>query len=274
MSASNHVRSQSKANAQARLFAAQRRQRILQIVERQEAATVSQLSRLLKISAVSIRRDLRELEQAGLLERTHGGALRNGSSVAEPSLAEKEVSNPVEKRAIARAALGMISGGETVMLDAGSTTLEMARHWKAGPDVTVVTNAVNLACELARTAAEPLVLGGTLREKTLALVGPIAQRTLADLHIDTLFLAANAVDLQKGVTTPNLAEAHIKQAMVASAKRVVLVCDHSKFGKVAFCRVCGIERLSCVVTDANTPRKYLREFQKRGVKVVVARGRK
>lgn len=253
-----------------RLFAEQRQQRILEKVDRQQAATVSELGLALKTSHASVRRDLQQLEIAGLLRRTHGGAISNHHAAFEPSIGEKEVSQKREKEAIARLALELIQEGETVMLDAGSTTLEMARQWKHKPGVTVVTNGINVASELARYRVEVVVIGGSLRARTLAMVGPIAERTLAELHIDRLFLAANGVTIEAGITTPNLAEAQMKRTMIGRSREVVLVADHTKFGKVTFSRVCPLRQVQCVITDAGVPVEYRRAVKKLGGRVLLA----
>lgn len=252
------------------MFAAQRKQRILEILDRNQAVKVTELGRLLQVSEASVRRDLQELEEAGLLRRTHGGAVSNQTAAFEPSLAEKEVRYEHEKAAIASVAVDLIQDGDTVMLDSGSTTLQIVRQWKRKRNVTVVTNALNIAWELARAGAEIIFTGGLLRPKTLSLVGPITESTLAAFHVDKLFLAINGVDLQKGLTTPNLLEAQTKKAMVNSAQDVILVADHSKFGRVTFGRVCDLNRIHCLITDAAAPPEFLSAIEKMGVKVLVA----
>lgn len=135
----------------------------------------------------------------------------------------------------------------------------------------MVTNGLNLAAELASSRLEVIVTGGTLRPQTLALAGPIADRTLADLQVDKLFLGANGIDLERGVTTPNLAEADAKRAMLRSAREVILVADSSKFGRAAFARICGLERVHCLITDEAAPAPFLEAIAKLGVKVIAVR---
>jgi DeoR family fructose operon transcriptional repressor len=193
------------------IFPEQRQQAILQILQREQFVKVGQLSALLGTSDASVRRDLQALEEAGLLKRTHGGAVCSQPAGFEPSLAEKQDRFLPEKAAIARAAVELVQSGETVLLDAGSTTLHVAALLKYRQGITVVTNAVNIARELAAGDLEVTLTGGTLRSNTLAMVGPIAENTLAGLHVDKLFLATNGLDLKRGLTTPNLSEAQVKR---------------------------------------------------------------
>jgi DeoR family transcriptional regulator, fructose operon transcriptional repressor len=257
------------------VFAEERKRRILETLKQEQAVKVSDLGLLLQVSEASVRRDLQDLEEAGLLKRTHGGAVSNQTAAFEPSLAEKEDRYRAEKMTIAGLAAAMVQEGDTVMLDAGSTTLQIARLLKQREHLTVVTNAVNVAGELAASQVEVIVTGGSLRRGVLSLVGPIAERALAGLQVDKLFLGANGVDLEKGVTTPNLIEAQTKKAMLDSAQEVIVVADHSKFGRVTFSQVCGLDRVHHVITDAGTPAPFLSALEKRGVKVHVAaeRGR-
>jgi DeoR family fructose operon transcriptional repressor len=247
--------------------------RILDLLETQRALKVSSLSSMLGASEASIRRDLERLESAGLLRRIHGGAVSNETAAFEPSLAEKQDQHRETKRAIASAAAELIRETETIFLDAGSTTLEIARKLKHRRNLRVVTNGLNLAAELAGSRVEVIVIGGTLRPETLALVGPIAGGTLSDLHLDKLFLGTNGIDLERGVTTPNLAEAESKRAMLRSAREAVLVADSSKFGRAAFARICGLERLHTLITDDGAPQATLDAIAKLGVRVVVVPAR-
>jgi DeoR family fructose operon transcriptional repressor len=244
--------------------------RILDLLETQRALKVSSLSSMLGASEASIRRDLERLESAGLLRRIHGGAVSNETAAFEPSITEKEDQHRDAKRAIASAAAELIRETETIFLDAGSTTLEVARALRHRRHLRVVTNGLNLAAELAGSRLEVIVTGGTLRPETLALVGPITGGTLSDFHLDKLFLGTNGIDLERGITTPNLSEAEAKRAMLRSAKETILVADSSKFGRVAFARVCGFEHLHSLITDAGAPAPVLEAIAKAGVRVIVA----
>jgi DeoR family fructose operon transcriptional repressor len=255
------------------MFAEERKHRILQVLEQGDAVRVSDLSRVLRVSEASVRRDLRDLAEAGLLKRTHGGAVGPQTVAFEPSLTQKEDQYRVEKAAIARVAAEMVRDGEVLMLDAGSTTLAIARLLKSRRKLTVVTNSMSVASELAGSRIEVLVAGGSLRGQTRALVGPVAEAALAGLHADRLFLGANGVDVHKGVTTPNLIEAQTKRAMVESAGEVVVVADHSKLGRVAFGRVCELNRVHALITDDGAALSFAQGLEQQGVKVYLASAR-
>ena len=252
------------------MFAEERKQRILEALERDQAVKVSELSTLLQVSEASIRRDLQELEESELLKRTHGGAIANYTAAFELPLAEKEDRYKAEKTSIARAAVGLIQEGDTVILDSGSTTLQIARQLKQRRNITVVTNSLHIALELAASNLEVVLMGGSLRQKILSLVGPITESALAGLHVDKLFLATNGIDLEKGLTTPNLIEAQTKKAMLNSAKEVIVVADRSKFGCTAFSHICGLGRMNYLITDESPPAPFLSALEERGVKVLIA----
>ncbi|WP_406677389.1 DeoR/GlpR family DNA-binding transcription regulator [Moorella sp. ACPs] len=255
------------------MFASERKQKIIEILEQTPAVRVAELSELFQVSEVTIRRDLQELEAAGLLKRTHGGAVSMTTASFEPTLTEKEEEHLEEKKAIARAALDLIADGDTLLLDAGSTTLQLARLLKANKKqaLTVVTNALNVAWELAFVESIDLILtGGHLRHRTLSSVGPIADNTLLGLYVDKVFLATNSLDVERGLTTPNIYEAQIKQKMVKAGREVIVLADHSKFGRISLGFVCPITAIHRLITDPGAPQEDLARLKERGVEVIVA----
>jgi DeoR family fructose operon transcriptional repressor len=252
------------------MFVEERKQRILTALHRRPTVRVAELSHALRVSTASIRRDLADLERSGLLRRTHGGAVTPRLAALEPTLAEKEDQYQAEKAGIAAMAAGFVQEGDTIFLDAGSTTRQIARELLHRRGVTVVTNALNIAWELATSDLEIVLTGGQLRRGILSQVGPLAEQAIASLHVDILFLAANGVEIEKGVTTPSLIEAQTKRTMVARATRVVLVADHSKFGRVTFGRICGVDQLQDVVTDDRLPPPGVNAIAQLGVKVHLA----
>src|SRR5688500_6039327 len=235
------------------MFAEQRKQRILAVLHRTPAVRVSELGRALRVSTASIRRDLTDLERTGLLKRTHGGAVSARLGIIEPSLAKKEDQCQPEKAAIGRLALAFVQPGDTIFLDAGSTTRQIARGLRHYDGITVVTNALNIAWDLASSELELVVTGGQVRRGILSHVGPLADQAIAGIHVNKLFLAANGVDFEKGVTTPNLLEAQTKRAMIERATEVILVADHTKFGRVTFGHICNLDRIHHVITDDGVP---------------------
>src|SRR5208282_2965387 len=168
----------------------------------------------------------------GQVHRTHGGALPARESVLEdPTLREKEKLHRQEKLKIAEAAAGKVTEGQVVILDSGTTTTAIARALRDFQSLTIITNAVNIAAELAGTAVEVILTGGTLRKNSFSLVGPIAEETLRRLNADILFLGVDGFDVHYGLSTPNLLEAKVNRVMVEIAKKTVAVCDASKFGR-------------------------------------------
>jgi DeoR family fructose operon transcriptional repressor len=191
-------------------------------------------------------------------------------AATEPSLAEKEDQFQAEKAAIARLAATLVQRGDTIFLDAGSTTRQIARELRHHEGVTVVTNALNIAWELAPSEIELVVIGGQVRRGILSHVGPLADQAIAGVHVDKLFLGANGVDFEKGVTTPNLLEAQTKRTMIERATEVILVADHTKFGRVTFGHICDVHRIHRLITDDRLPADTVNALTGLGVRVHVA----
>jgi DeoR family fructose operon transcriptional repressor len=204
----------SSREGTSRVFAEERKQYILAALQRAPSIRAVDLGRCLSTSLASIRRDLADLERSGLLKRTHGGAVSKGLAAFEPSLVQREDRFQAEKAAIAVRAASLVQPGDTIFLDAGSTTREIARELRMLRNLTVVTNALSVASELGSTDLEIILTGGHLRRGVLSQIGPIADQAIAGLHVDELFLAATGVDLAKGVTTPNIGEARTKRPNV------------------------------------------------------------
>ena len=181
---------------------------------------------------MTIRKDLENLHSEGLLQRSHGGALpvRTGT-LLDPSLREKEKHHRKEKQRIGEAAAALVNEGECVILDSGTTTTAVARALRNRGRLTVITNAVNIAAELAGTSIEVILTGGILRENSFSLVGPLAEETLGRLSADIFFLAVDGFDVHYGPTTPNLLEAKVNREMIKISRRTICVCDSSKFGR-------------------------------------------
>src|ERR1700761_8276726 len=228
----------------------ERRQHILELVQKQGRVLVTDLSSELKISQITIRKDLDWLQSHGLVQRSHGGALRiTSSALADPTLQEKQKHHHLEKQKIAAAAVKMVEEGQCVILDSGTTTTAIAHGLKRFNRLTVITNAVNIAAELAGTDFEVILVGGTLRKNSFSLVGPLAEDNLEEMHADLLFLGVDGFDLEIGLTTPNVLESRVNRAMVKAAKRVVVVCDSTKFHRRSLARIIPPASVDCVITD-------------------------
>jgi DeoR/GlpR family transcriptional regulator of sugar metabolism len=249
-----------------------RQQTILEEMEKRGSVSVAALSGLLGVSDMTVRRDLEELSARSLLRKVHGGAVPVPKTAAEPHFVQKQRLNRVEKRAIARAALGFINSGDTVAFSAGTTTWQIAEALKRNRgSLTFITNSTNIALTLQENGWEQIVLsGGMFRTPSDALVGPFADRTLRTLNSDVLFLGVHGVHPDAGLTTPNVAEAETDGHLVTAAQKVVVVADHSKLGVVALAKIAPLSRVDVLVTDDGADAEMLREIELSGVRVVVA----
>jgi DeoR family transcriptional regulator of aga operon len=236
------------------MFAEERLLRIVDLVNRRGKCTVAELTEALGVSPVTVRRDLERLEEKKLVMRTHGGAIAWKDNLwegaHERSFNEKKETFAEEKEKIAEAAAALVEEGESVMLTPGTTNTLLAAKLARRKGLTIVTNASNLAAILGQTDNEVILLGGTLRPKSFALVGPLAENALLNLRVDKLFLGVDGLDVVHGLTTPNLTEASVNRRMMAAAKQVIVVADHSKFRRVAFSHIAALEEVHAIVTDS------------------------
>jgi DeoR family transcriptional regulator, aga operon transcriptional repressor len=244
----------SDSPEQGLLLIDERRQHILSLIQSQGRVLVGELSRSLNISQITIRKDLEYLQSKGLVQRTHGGALRiQSSALFDPTLKEKQKQHSQEKQRIAAAAAKMVEEGQCVMLDSGTTTTAVAHELKGFSQLTVITNAVNIAAELTRTNLEVILIGGSLRKNSFSLVGPLAEDVLQEMHADILFLGVDGFDPEVGLTTPNFLESRVNRAMVNAARRTVAVCDSTKFNRRSLSRIVPPSAIHCVITDRDLP---------------------
>jgi DeoR family transcriptional regulator of aga operon len=248
----------------------ERRRKILEIINAEGRGLVKDLAARLHTSQVTIRKDLETLHSEGLLLRSHGGALPvQSGALLDPSLREKEKLHRKEKQRIGEAAAALVKEGECVILDSGTTTTAIARALRNRGRLTVITNAVNIAAELAGTSVEVILTGGILRENSFSLVGPLAEDTLGRLSADIFFLAVDGFDVHYGPTTPNLLEAKVNREMIKISRRTVCVCDSSKFGRRSLSQIAEISSIHQVITDNKIPKADLNELTEAGIKVTV-----
>jgi len=252
------------------MLSEERRRAILEILNREGRVLVLDLAKHFATSQVTIRKDLEALHAHGLIHRTHGGALpaREGA-LEDPTLREKEKLHRSEKLRIADAAAAMVQEGQVVILDSGTTATAIARALRGFQNLTIVTNAVNIAAELSGSPVEVILTGGTLRKNSFSLVGPIAEETLRRLNADLLFLGVDGFDVHYGLSTPNLLEAKVNRTMVEVAKRTVAVCDASKFGRRSLSLIVPPTALHEVITDRGIPKSDLRTLKKSGIEVTL-----
>jgi DeoR family transcriptional regulator of aga operon len=248
----------------------ERRRAILESLNRDGRVLVADMARQFETSQVTIRKDLEILHSHGLVHRTHGGALPSREGALEdPTLREKEKIHRKEKLRIAQAAARMVTEGQVVILDSGTTATAVARELRNFRNLTIITNAVNIAAELASDSVEVILTGGTLRKNSFSLVGPIAEETLRRLHADILFLGVDGFDVQFGLSTPNLLEAKVNRVMVEVARRTVAVCDSSKFGRRSLSLILPASGLHEVITDRGLAKSDLKALRKAGMEVTI-----
>jgi DeoR family transcriptional regulator of aga operon len=237
---------------------------ILEELARDRTVVVAELASRLGVSTATIRRDLQLLEEQRLLARTHGGAVAQGVLYELP-LRYKGARRQAEKRRIAQEAAARVPDGATVGLTGGTTCTEVARALVDRDRLTVVTNALNIASELAvRPNLRLLVTGGTARPESYELVGPIAEQALEGLRLDVALIGVDGIDATHGCTTHHEVEAHTNATLIARARRVIVVADSTKIGAAAFARICPIERVDELITDRAANVRALRALREAG----------
>lgn len=248
----------------------ERRQHILSIIRQEGRVLVAEISDALAISRITIRKDLDYLESKGLVQRTHGGALApHKGALLDPSLEEKQHQQFKEKRRIADAAVTLVKEGQCVLLDSGTTTTAVAHALRAFSRLTVVTNAVNIAAVLADTDFEVILTGGTLRRNSFSLVGPLAEDVLHEIHADLLFLGVDGFDAKIGLTTPNILESRVNRAMIKAARKVVAVCDSTKFSRRSLAIIAPPSAVHMVITDSHLPKEDEEALRSAGVEIML-----
>lgn len=212
---------------------------------------------------MTIRRDLDTLEKQGKLIRIHGGAISVDSLTQEAPYTAKESKNSYEKRQVAAKALPLIVDSSTIILDSGTTTMELAKLLKNRQDLKIITNDIMIAYELLDSSASVIVTGGELQREVGALFGPTAQSVLDNLHVDICFLGAHAIDLEQGITAPTFEKAIIKQKMIKAAERTWILSDNSKFNKSAYSKVCDLSKIQGIVTDDRIQPSMIKEYSRK-----------
>ncbi|MFG2573961.1 DeoR/GlpR family DNA-binding transcription regulator [Streptomyces sp. NBC_00704] len=261
------------------LLAEQRRALILDEVRRRGGVRVNELTRKLGVSDMTVRRDLDALARQGVLEKVHGGAVPvMEASTHEPGFEAKSGLELTAKEDIAKAAAQLVTPGSAIALSGGTTTFALAHHLVDLPDLTVVTNSVRVADVFhvaqrssgPRQGAATVVLTGGVRTPSDSLVGPVADQAIAALHFDVLFLGVHGISAEAGLSTPNLAEAETNRRLVQSARRVVVVADHTKWGVVGLSSFAALEQVDTLVTDAGLPGAARVEISEQLRRLVVA----
>jgi DeoR/GlpR family transcriptional regulator of sugar metabolism len=249
-------------------LAPQRWDRLRTLLRQNRAARVEELCRELAVSPATVRRDLEQLEERGEIKRVHGGAMNVESRLEEPLFDAKTSIASREKQRIARAALAFVKAGDTIYLDGGSTVLELARLLHDHNDLTVVTNSLRAAIELAGRGPRLILVGGELRRLSQTVVGPLTRLTLQELHVDTAFMGSIGLSVKEGLTTTDPGEAYTKKLVMERAGRVVVLADSSKEGKVSFAEAGRLDHIHVLITDSKISRAFASELSKKHIKVV------
>lgn len=253
------------------LLKEERQQLILEAVKDHRQATVADLSRRFDVSQVTIRRDLRELASLGALRRAHGGAVVAASALPEPPVVQRMGRAENCKACIGRAAAALVSDGDSVFIGSGSTTAHVARHLVGRKDLTVVTNALTVATEFASVEGVTVVVtGGMMRPSELSLVGHITEQSLREVRVDKVILGMRAINLEAGMTNDYLPEVMTDRTIIEMAPELIVVADHTKFGKIASAYVAPIERVTTLVTNSDTDLETLTRLRELGIRVIIA----
>ena len=235
------------------MLAQQRQASILDRVRRQGGARVADLVRVLGVSDMTIRRDIEVLAERGLVAKVHGGAMAVEGATDEPGYATKSEQQLAEKAAIARAGARLVKAGSAIGISAGTTTAALARELTDVPELTVVTNSIPVADVFYHHGRrdQTVVLTGGTRTPSDALVGPVAQEAAARINLDMLFLGVHGMSPRAGFTTPNLSEADTNRALVAAARRLVVLADHTKWDLVGFATIAALADAHILISDAD-----------------------
>jgi DeoR family fructose operon transcriptional repressor len=253
------------------MYAEERQAEILQVARTQGRVDVAGLAETFAVTAETIRRDLTILERAGMLRRVHGGAIPVERIGFEPALSARDAVLTAEKERIAKVALAEVPEDGAIILDAGTTTARLAQALPVDRELTVVVNSPAIAAILGpRSNLNVLVLGGRVRGKTLATVDDWALRPLADLYVDVAFMGTNGCSVERGLTTPDPAEAAVKRAMIGAARRAVLLADHTKIGIDYLARFGSLSDLDLLITDAGLDEELVVDVEAEGVRVIRA----
>jgi DeoR family fructose operon transcriptional repressor len=253
------------------LIPAQRHERIRERLEACKVVSNAELCELLGVSEATIRRDLEWLEEQGILERTHGGAILSQRMKLEPEYAARELAHPEEKKLVGAAAAALIQEGETIFVNSGTTTTEVIRHIPSGAKVTVVTNNLSAAMQVHEVGFELILLGGTFYPRSNAVVGHFAAENLRQMNANKTFIGADGMSLKYGYTVPNNPEAELVHLMIERTRgQVIVVADHSKWGVVSNFEVARIEEIPTLVTDSKLSTQARNELAARNVRVIIA----
>ncbi|HZJ88329.1 MAG TPA: DeoR/GlpR family DNA-binding transcription regulator [Sphaerochaeta sp.] len=253
------------------MFQDQRREKILQLLQENGSCRVQELKKLFKVSEPTIRSDLESLEKTGLITRQHGGAYLNALAAAPLSLTLPSRGHDEEKARIGKKAAEFVNNGDNIILDSGTTVSEMVRHISTRHNLSIVTNALNIALQLGMEPTNNvLVVGGEFKPPTFSLTGEKGLDLFENLYVEKLFLATGGFSLDAGLTYPSFTDLAIKRAMIASAKTIYLLADSSKLERVLFASLGSANKIKYLVTDDGIDPEYIKKLKAVGITVIIA----
>jgi len=249
----------------------ERQNQIMQLLARNQRISVTDICETFEVSEATARRDLEALAVQGKLQRVHGGAIPVGRAAPELPLLERCLEQASEKERIGKAAAAMVNNNETILLGSGTTVLEVAKNIREHKGLTVITNSLPVINTLSGLPEiSVIVLGGMLRDSELSFIGHITEQALAEVRAEKVFIGTRAISLDQGLTNDYLQETMTDRAILKAGREVIVVADHSKFGRVATALLAPIESVHTIITDEGTQQEFLDAVQERGLRVVTA----
>ena len=247
-----------------------RREKITYLTQENGQVEVESLAREFGVSTVTIRNDLNTLHKNGLVVRTRGGAVLSTHLTRELSLKDRYSKHSLWKKAIGEAVANLITDGDSLILDSGTTIEEVAKALKGHKNLFIATNGLNISLALAeQESCEVIVTGGALRKKSFSFYGRHAEEALRNLRVDKLILGADGVDLESGITTFFEPEAALNRIMCEVSREIIAVVDSSKLNQRGFHMICGLEKISTMVTNNDVPEGYRAELEKLGIDLII-----
>lgn len=252
------------------MFQQERQERILSLLRENQSIRIAHLAMQLGVTRETIRKDLYELEQQGFIKKVHGGAMLNKTN-AEPSYTKRSQTNTAEKERIAAKAAEFVEDGDSIYIDIGTTTLLFAQKLKQRNQLTVITNSIPVAAEMANSPGVKVIMcGGEVRGEELALSGPLAIQSLQNIYIDKAFIGVGGLSIESGFTDYYISESEVRKMMLAHAKERFALMDHSKAYITAFYKTASVQDLDTVITDEQTQPNIIKYLTDNGIEVILA----
>lgn len=250
------------------MLAAERKQKIIDLLHQDKRVLVSELSKMFEVTEETIRRDLEKLEKEGIVTRTYGGAMLNRHTNEDLPYTTRNTINVEIKRDIALKAMDLVNDGDTLMTDPSSTCFEFLKTLHNKNNVTVITNSISVLQELAGSNLHVISTGGSLRGRSLSLVGPAAQDTVQKYNVDTAVISCKGLSPDKGISDSNEPECELKKHMLRHANKVILLADHTKFDKNAFVKLADWEQIDYLITDRRPAEPWLKLLRDKNIEVL------